>query len=100
MKKIFRELETLTTTLTQQITNTPEKMRLWQQERTILDLTELICEIMKEQNVDKTELALRLGKSKGYITRILDGQINITIRVISDIFTALNKTIHFKSKSL
>lgn len=95
MNKIFKQLSTLTETLIQQVTNTPEKMRVYQQERTILDLTELICETMEEQNVDKAELAQRLGRSQGYITRILDGQINLNIRMISDIFTALNKTVHF-----
>ena len=87
-------------TLIQQITNTPEKMRLYQQERTTLELTELICEVMEKQNISKAELARRLGRSQGYITRILDGQINLNIRIISDIFTALNRTLHFKRKSL
>lgn len=86
----------MTKTLIHNITKTKDQMRLYQQERTILDLTELICEIMKEQNIDKTELARRLEKPQGYITRILDGQIDISIRMISDIFTALNATLHFR----
>ena len=68
------------------------------QERAILDLTELICEIMARTGVTRAELARRLGKTKGFITQLLDGRANMTIRTISDIFSALGCAIHFQEK--
>lgn len=77
------------------LTSTPGGMRLYQQERAIQELTDLICELLEKQNVSREELALRLGKTKGYINRLLDGRINMTVRVISDVFMALNRAVHF-----
>jgi transcriptional regulator with XRE-family HTH domain len=75
-------------------------MRLYQQERAILEVTELICQLMDEQEVSRSELARCLGTSKGYVTQFLDGRTNMTIRTISDVFTALNRALHFQEGSL
>lgn len=91
-------------TLTEKLTKTKEGMQLYQQERAILEVTELICQIMQEQGVSRAELARRLGPlSPGFhvmnedrITQILDGRIFMRIRAMSDIFTALGKSLHFK----
>jgi transcriptional regulator with XRE-family HTH domain len=83
-------------TLTERLTKTPEGMRLYQQERAIQELTDLVCELMEEQDLSRSELAQRLGKTKGYITQLLDGRTNMTVRTISDLFAALNRTVHFQ----
>ena len=67
----------------------PESMRFYQQERIILDVTERICEAMEEQRINRVQLALKLGKSKGYISQLLDGSANMTLRTMSDVFLAL-----------
>ncbi len=87
-------------TLTERLTKTPEGMRLYQQERVIQELTDLICELMEEQKVSRSELASLLGKTKGYITQLLDGRTNMTVRTISDVFTALGRAVHFQDGSL
>ena len=87
-------------TLTERLTNTEERMRLYQQERAILEVTELISQVMDEQNVNRSELARRIGKTKGYITQLLDGRTNMTVRTISDIFTTLNRALHFQEGPL
>ncbi len=71
------------------LTATPEGLKVWQQERVILELTELICEIMEGKGVSRAELAKMLGKTKGYISQMLDGTTNFTVRTISDVFTVL-----------
>jgi len=83
------------TTFVEKIASTEEGKRGLNQERAILELTELICEIMEEENVTRADLARRLGRSKGFVTQLLDGRANMTIRTIADIFTALGRTIHF-----
>lgn len=77
-------------------TQTPEGMRLYQQERAILEVTEVICELMDKQGVSRSDLAKRLGRTKGYITQLLDGRANMTVRTISDVFTALGLAVHFQ----
>lgn len=90
----------MTETLVERLTRTPEGMRLYQQERAIQEITELICEVMEEEPISRSELAKRLGKSKGYITQLLDGRSNMTVRTISDVFTALRRAVHFQEGPL
>lgn len=66
-----------------------ESLRLFEQERIILDVTERICEVMEDRNVSRTRLAIALGKSKGYISQLLDGSANMTLRTMSDVFLSL-----------
>lgn len=83
-------------TLTEKLTKTAEGMRLYQQERAILEVTELVCQLMDEQDVSRSELAKRLNRTKGYITQLLDGRANMTVRTISDVFTSLDRAVHFQ----
>jgi transcriptional regulator with XRE-family HTH domain len=87
-------------TLIDRLTKTADGMRLYQQERAIQELTDLLCEIMEEDGVSRSDLARRLGKSKGYITQLLDGRSNMTVRTISDVFGALNRALHFQDGPL
>jgi transcriptional regulator with XRE-family HTH domain len=77
--------------LTDEITSTREGMRLWQQERCIFTITERLCELMEEKGVSRKELAERLGKSRSYVTQVLSGTPNLTIRSISDLYLALDR---------
>jgi len=73
---------------------TKEGALIWNQERSILETTELICAIMEEKGVSRAELADLLGKSRGYVTQLLDGATNMTLRTISDTFTVLGYEFH------
>jgi transcriptional regulator with XRE-family HTH domain len=86
----------MTDTLIEKLTKTPDGMRLYQQERAIQELTDLVCELMDEQHVTRADLARRLGKTPGYITQLLDGRANMTIRTIADVLHALNRALHFQ----
>src|SRR2546430_679022 len=68
-----------------------EGMLLWNQEQAILDTTDLICDTMRDCGVSRAQLAALLGTTKGYITQLLDGSANMTIRKISDVFTVLGQ---------
>ena len=82
------------TTLSEQITATKTGEKVWHQERAIFETTERICELMVQNDVTRTELASRLGKSRGYITQLLDGTSNMTIRTLSDVYLALGRAYH------
>lgn len=87
-------------TVIDKLTSSPEGMRLFQQERAILDVTEIVCRLMDKQHVSRLDLAQRLGKSKGYVTLFLGGRVNMTVRTISDVFTALDRGVYFQAKPL
>lgn len=70
-----------------------DNMKFYQHERAILEITELICQIMKNNKINKKELAIKLGRSQGHITRILNGSSDMTLRAITDIFWALNSSL-------
>jgi transcriptional regulator with XRE-family HTH domain len=89
----------MTQTVVERLIQTREGERLFRQEQVILDVTELICRVMDEDGVSRSQLAKRLGKSKGYVSQLLDGEHNMTIRTISDVFCALGRTVHFHSEN-
>lgn len=63
--------------------------RLVIEETLIADAQELIVSLMRHEGVTRSELARRLGKSKGFITHILSGERNLTLRTLADCAHAL-----------
>ena len=84
-------------TLTEKLTKTPEGMRIYQRERAIQELTDLMCEEMNEQGVSRHELAKRLNCTTDDVDQLLDGRAILTVRTISDVFTALDRNVHFQA---
>jgi transcriptional regulator with XRE-family HTH domain len=66
--------------------------RLLAQERLILDATETIVGLLEEQGVSRQELAKRLGKSKGFVSQLLSGERNMTLRSLADLGHALGRS--------
>jgi transcriptional regulator with XRE-family HTH domain len=62
-----------------------EFARLIAQEDLIMDVTEGFCKILEEEKLSRSKLAGLMGKTKGYISQLLGGKRNITLRVMSDI---------------
>jgi len=87
-------------TFVDKLTATPEGKRGFLQECAILEVTELICALMDQKNVSRAELAKRLSKSKGYITQLLDGRTNMTVRTISDVLWALDCSAQVSARPL
>jgi transcriptional regulator with XRE-family HTH domain len=67
----------------------PEFRKLLAQEELILEVTETICDILENEKVSRKELADRLGKSKGFISQLLNGGRNLTLRTVADILHVL-----------
>lgn len=86
--------------LSDRITRTPEGMRLFLQERAIMEVTELISHLMEEQGMTKTDLARQLDTSKANITQMLDGQRNMTIRTISDVLFCLGSALQVSGTTI
>jgi transcriptional regulator with XRE-family HTH domain len=67
----------------------PEALQLLREEELILQTTNLIYETMEKCGVTKAELAKRMGKTPAFVTQILSGDRNLTLRTIADIALAL-----------
>jgi hypothetical protein len=66
-----------------------EYQLLLAQEEFILCATELIFELMEKTGVTKAELARRVGRTRGYLTQVLDGNRNMTLRTLAELAHAL-----------
>jgi len=78
------------TALIDKLTYDSEEMKFYLQEKLILEMTEIIAQLMQKKNVKKVELAERLGRSKGYITQLLNGRANMTLKTVADVLWALD----------
>ncbi len=72
----------------------------FQRERLEVETTELICQLLAERDVSRSELGRRLGRSRSYVTKILRDGSNMTMRTISDIFFALGCSATIVSRPL
>ena len=60
----------------------------------LIDLMEQVLACMDSQGLRSKDLAERLEVSRSYVTRLLEGQPNLTIRSVANIATALNCTVN------
>lgn len=74
--------------------------RLVEQEDLILSATELVCELMEEKSTSKADLARAIGRSRGYVTQILAGSRNMTLRTLADLTFAMGHRIEIDTRPL
>jgi len=75
-------------------TSSPRRRRLLRQEQLIVEVGEALAELLERDNVTRSELGHRLGKTKGFVSQILAGDKNLTLRTISDVCDALGYRAH------
>lgn len=66
-----------------------EFKRLVRQEELILDVTEALTQALKQVEMNQSELAEKLGRTRGFVSQLFAGGRNLTLRTISDIALAL-----------
>ena len=67
----------------------PEFAKLMAQGDLIMEVTETICELLEKEKISRKELAERLGKTKGFVSQLLNGGRNLTLRTVADILHVL-----------
>lgn len=67
------------------VSESEENAKLVAQETVITEVTEEIWRRMEECGVSKAELARKLGASKGFVSQVLSGSRNMTLRTLADI---------------
>jgi len=68
----------------------------YQTELLLLDLTEQIIEQMEERGIKRSDLADRLGLSRPFVTRFLNGQPNLTFKTLVQVANALDLTVNVR----
>jgi transcriptional regulator with XRE-family HTH domain len=64
-------------------------------EEKLIALNEKIVEKMSAKNITRAELAKRLGVSKPMVTKLLNGNANMTIKTMVSVANALDCDINF-----
>lgn len=67
----------------------PEFARLMAQGDLIMEVTETLCQLLEKEKLSRKELADRLGKTKGFVSQLLNGGRNLTLRTVADILHVL-----------
>ena len=75
-----------------------ENRKLFEQERLLVEATEQLSELMEKKRVSRAQLAQRIGKSKAFVTQLLRGNHNMTLRTVADLFGALDHEVCLKSQ--
>src|SRR4051794_8182640 len=71
----------------------PEFRRLLSVEALVAEASELIARLMTEQNVSKADLARRLKKSRAWVTQLLSGKTNMTVRTLAEVVYTLDAEV-------
>jgi transcriptional regulator with XRE-family HTH domain len=76
----------------------PEFRRLLTIEALVAEASEMIARLMAEQNVSKADLARRLGKSRAWVTQLLSGKANMTVRTLAEVVYALDAEVKLNAQ--
>lgn len=77
-----------------------EYEQLVEQEALIFQAMELITEALQNDGLSKADLADRLGKSRAFVSQVLDGSRNMTLRTLSDLAFALGYRVHVHREAI
>lgn len=73
----------------QRLMSTEEGKRAYCREDLLLQVAQRICKIMQDKRITRKKLAEITGVTKGHISQLLNGNHNMTLVTISDLFYAL-----------
>jgi cyanate lyase len=79
------------------LTRDPEYRRLFAVEALIAAAADLIARLMAAQGVTKAELARRLGKSPAWVSQLLGGNANMTVRTLAEVAWTLGAEVRLDS---
>lgn len=68
-------------------------------EKVLFDLGEQVCTIMETSDISRSELARRMEVSPAYITKVLSGNPNLTIKSLIKLSDALGQELHVELRS-
>jgi antitoxin component HigA of HigAB toxin-antitoxin module len=76
----------------------PEFRRLLSVEALVAEASEVIARLMAEQKVSKADLARRLNKSRAWVTQLLSGKANMTVRTLAEVVYTLDAEVKLRAQ--
>lgn len=70
------------------------------QEELILDATEALARALLSSGLTQSELAARLGKTKRFVSQILGGGKNLTLRTLANVAGALGCKVQIQLRAV
>jgi transcriptional regulator with XRE-family HTH domain len=77
----------------QELMKDPSFRKLLAIESLVTEAAELIGRLMAEKKVSKAALAKRLNRSRAWVTQLLSGKTNMTIRTLAELAYALEAEV-------
>jgi transcriptional regulator with XRE-family HTH domain len=71
----------------------PEYRKLYAIEGLIADTAQLIWDLMERKKVKQADLARLLNKTPAFVSQLLNGKANMTIRTLAEVVYALGATV-------
>lgn len=72
----------------------PQDQRDYARDRCIVVVTEAIGEAIERSGLTRTQIASKLGVTKGYVSQVLSGPQNITLKTLGDLMWACDVELH------
>lgn len=73
----------------EKLSSDPEFLKELRQEELILEVTEVLTRALSDGGLKQSELAERMGRTKGFVSQLFAGGRNLTLRTLSDVALAL-----------
>lgn len=76
----------------------PEFRRLLAIEALVAEASETIARLLTEQKLSKADLGRRLNKSRAWVTQLLSGRANMTVRTLAEVMHALGAEVKLNTQ--
>lgn len=67
---------------------------------TLIDISNLINEAIEDKGINQTELAKKLGVTRGYVSRLLSGNENLSVKNVTKVLYILGKRLVFYTEDI
>lgn len=78
----------------------PEYRKHYAIEGLVIGSAELIATLMEQQGLSQADLAKRLGRSRAWISQLLSGRTNMTIRTLAELVYELGAEVKLDAQPL
>lgn len=89
--------------MTSEATNANETKiedRTFEEESLILEATEMIEMLLERKDISRADLARSLGKSRAYVSQVMSGDRNMTLRTLAHLAYELGFRVRVEEESL
>jgi transcriptional regulator with XRE-family HTH domain len=67
-------------------------------ETLVTEAAEIVAHMMAEQGLSKADLARQLNKSRSWVTQLLSGETNMTVRTLAEVVFALGGKVELQGQ--